>query len=83
MTWMFVYTRMYVSLNCIALAHAHLITSSGVQLILGENQLYYFSMTIHSCPVEHGETSVVSAMEQGCHLRGQVANGFDMATPCS
>ena len=39
-------------------------------------------MPFLGCPVEHGETFVVGAIEQSLHLGGQAPNGTDMATLC-
>ena len=63
--------------------HTHLVTNSGVQLVLINDKLHHFRMAIPSCPVQHGVSKVVSAVEQGLHLGCQVSNGADMATCCS
>ena len=65
------------------LVHTHLVTSSGVQLVLLNDELHHFSMAIPSCPVDHGVAIIVSAMQQGLHFRSQVADDIDMATQCS
>ena len=63
--------------------HTHLGTSSGVQLVLINGQLHHFSMTVLSCPVQHGESTVGWNVEQGPHLGSQVLKNADMATCCS
>ena len=63
--------------------HTHLGTSSGVQLVLVNGQLHHFSMTVPSCPVQHGETIVVSTVVQRLHLGSHVLDSADMATLCS
>ena len=65
------------------LVHTHLVTSSGVQFILVNDKFHYFRMAFLSCPVQHGELIIVCAMEQRAHVRGQVPNGTDVATPRS
>ena len=63
--------------------HTHHITSSGVQLVLINNEPHDINMTVLSCPVQHTVPSVVSAVELGLHFRSQVADDIDMATRCS
>ena len=65
------------------LVHTHLVTSSGVQLVLINNEPHDINMTVLSCPVQHTVSSVVSAVELGLHFRSQVADDIDMATRCS
>ena len=65
------------------LVHTHLVTGSGVQLVLINDKLHHFSMAVPSCPVDHGVAIIVSAMQQGLHFRGEVADDIDMATRCS
>ena len=60
----------------------HLVTSSGVQLVVINDDTHYFSMTFLSCPVEHCISFGVSAMEERFNSRDQVVDGTDMATPC-
>ena len=62
---------------------AHLAMSSGVQLVHINGQLHHFSMTVPSCPVQHGETIVVSTVVQRLHLGSHVLDSADMATLCS
>ena len=65
------------------LVHTHLVTSSGVQLVLVNNETYDISMTVLSCPVQYTVPIIVSAVELGLHFRGKVADDIDMATHCS
>ena len=67
----------------IGLVHTHLVTSSGVQLVLINDELHYFSMAIPCCQVDHTVPTVVSVVELGLHFGGQIADDIDMATPCS
>ena len=67
----------------IGLVHAHLVTSGGVQVVLVEQETDHFIMSFLSCPVDHGVSMVVNIVEHGVHFGGQVADGVDMATPCS
>ena len=67
----------------IGLVHTHLGTSSGVQFVLVDDEFHYFSMSFHSCPVQHCILIIVCAMEQRAHVWGQVPNGTDVATPRS
>ena len=61
----------------------HLVMSSGIQAVLINNELYHFSMTFLSCPVEHSVSSVIFTVNQGLCLECQVSNDADMATICS
>ena len=67
----------------IGLVHTHLVTSSGVQLVLINNEPHDISMTVLSCPVDHTVPSVASAVELGLHFQSQIADDIDMATHCS
>ena len=63
-------------------SNTNLVHSSDVQVVFFKGKLYHFSLAFLGCPVEHGETFVVSAMQQGLHLGGQAPNGTGMTTLC-
>ena len=67
----------------IGLVHTHLVTGSWVQVVLVKDKLDYLCVAFLSCPVDHCVSKVVRAVEQRLHFGGQVADGVDMATPCS
>ena len=67
----------------IGLVHTHLVTSSGVQLVLINNETHDISMTVLNCTVDQSVPTVVSAVELGLHFGGQVADDIDTATRCS
>ena len=63
-------------------SNTHLVNSSDVQVVFFNDKLYHFSLAFLGCPVEHGVTFMISAIEQSLHLGGQAPNGTDMATLC-
>ena len=66
-----------------ACLNTHLGTRIGVQLVVINGNPHHFSMAELSCIVQHGETEVTCAVEQGLHLRHEVLDSADMATLCS
>ena len=60
----------------------HLVTNSRVQFELVNDQSDDISMAVHSCPVDHGHSTIVRAVEQRLHLGRQVGDGVDVATHC-
>ena len=60
----------------------HLVTDSGVQVELVNDQSDNISMAVLSCKVDHGATTIVRAVDQRLHLGGQVEYGVDMAAHC-
>ena len=45
------------------LVHTHLVTSSGVQFVLVNDEFHYFRMAFLSCPVQHCIMIIVCAMK--------------------
>ena len=73
-------TALYKTPACLT---THLGMRIGVQLVLIDDNPHQFSMAFLSCQVQHGETEVLSAVEQGLHFGREVLDSADMATLCS